>query len=207
MVLGMLYILSAPSGAGKTSLIQALLKNKMFYDLKVAISHTTRTKRPSENHAEHYYFISHDEFYQMIKKNAFIEYVKVFDDYYGTSYQSIEQIISKGMDVFLDIDWQGAQQIYKKKMQACSIFILPPSKEALNYRLLSRGQDSNATISKRMVHAVSEMMHYVEYDYLIVNNEFDIALLDLKTIICGERLRLNNQIIRHEQLIAALLTH
>ncbi|MGO2924019.1 MAG: guanylate kinase, partial [Hafnia paralvei] len=167
MVQGTLYIVSAPSGAGKSSLIQALLKTQPLYDTQVSISHTTRAKRPGENHAEHYYFVSHDEFRQMIEEDAFLEYAEVFGNYYGTSRKAIEQILSTGVDVFLDIDWQGAQQIRKKMPQSRSIFILPPSKDELDRRLRGRGQDSDEVIAKRMAQAVAEMTHYAEYDYLI----------------------------------------
>lgn len=205
MVQGTLYIVSAPSGAGKSSLIQALLKTQPLYDTQVSISHTTRAKRPSENHAEHYYFVSHDEFRQMIEEDAFLEYAEVFGNYYGTSRKAIEQILSTGVDVFLDIDWQGAQQIRKKMPQSRSIFILPPSKDELDRRLRGRGQDSDEVIAKRMAQAVAEMTHYAEYDYLIVNDDFDLALSDLKTIIRAERLRLGRQKMRHDALITKLL--
>ncbi|TBM30443.1 guanylate kinase [Hafnia paralvei] len=205
MVQGTLYIVSAPSGAGKSSLIQALLKTQPLYDTQVSISHTTRAKRPGENHAEHYYFVSHDEFRQMIEEDAFLEYAEVFGNYYGTSRKAIEQILSTGVDVFLDIDWQGAQQIRKKMPQSRSIFILPPSKDELDRRLRGRGQDSDEIIAKRMAQAVAEMTHYAEYDYLIVNDDFDLALSDLKTIIRAERLRLGRQKMRHDALITKLL--
>ncbi|AJR01438.1 guanylate kinase [Hafnia paralvei ATCC 29927] len=205
MVQGTLYIVSAPSGAGKSSLIQALLKTQPLYDTQVSISHTTRAKRPGENHAEHYYFVSHDEFRQMIEEDAFLEYAEVFGNYYGTSRKAIEQILSTGVDVFLDIDWQGAQQIRKKMPQSRSIFILPPSKDELDRRLRGRGQDSDEVIAKRMAQAVAEMTHYAEYDYLIVNDDFDLALSDLKTIIRAERLRLGRQKMRHDALITKLL--
>ena len=205
MVQGTLYIVSAPSGAGKSSLIQALLKTQPLYDTQVSISHTTRAKRPGENHAEHYYFVSHDEFRQMIEEDAFLEYAEVFGNYYGTSRKAIEQILSTGVDVFLDIDWQGAQQIRKKMPQSRSIFILPPSKDELDRRLRGRGQDSDEVIAKRMAQAVAEMTHYAEYAYLIVNDDFDLALSDLKTIIRAERLRLGRQKMRHDALITKLL--
>lgn len=205
MVQGTLYIVSAPSGAGKSSLIQALLKTQPLYDTQVSISHTTRAKRPGENHAEHYYFVSHDEFRQMIEEDSFLEYAEVFGNYYGTSRKAIEQILSTGVDVFLDIDWQGAQQIRKKMPQSRSIFILPPSKDELDRRLRGRGQDSDEVIAKRMAQAVAEMTHYAEYDYLIVNDDFDLALSDLKTIIRAERLRLGRQKMRHDALITKLL--
>ncbi|HHA0037116.1 TPA: guanylate kinase [Yersinia enterocolitica] len=205
MVQGTLYIVSAPSGAGKSSLIQALLKTQPLYDTQVSISHTTRAKRPGENHGEHYFFVSKEEFCQMIDDDAFFEHAKVFENYYGTSRLAIEQVLATGVDVFLDIDWQGAQQIRAKMPTARSIFILPPSKEELDRRLRGRGQDSEEVIAKRMAQAVAEMTHYAEYDYLIVNDDFNLALSDLKTIIRAERLRLGRQKQRHDALITKLL--
>ena len=205
MVQGTLYIVSAPSGAGKSSLIQALLKTQPLYDTQVSISHTTRAIRPGENHGEHYFFISKEEFCQMIDDDAFLEHANVFENYYGTSRLAIEQVLATGVDVFLDIDWQGAQQIRAKMPTARSIFILPPSKEELDRRLRGRGQDSEEVIAKRMAQAVAEMTHYAEYDYLIVNDDFNLALSDLKTIIRAERLRLGRQKQRHDALISKLL--
>lgn len=205
MVQGTLYIVSAPSGAGKSSVIQALLKTQPLYDTQVSISHTTRAKRPGENHGEHYFFVSEKEFCQMIDDDAFLEHAKVFENYYGTSRLAIEQVLATGVDVFLDIDWQGAQQIRAKMPTARSIFILPPSKTELDRRLRGRGQDSEEVIAKRMEQAVAEMAHYAEYDYLIVNDDFNLALSDLKTIIRAERLRLGRQKQRHDALISKLL--
>ncbi|SQI47086.1 Guanylate kinase [Serratia plymuthica] len=194
-----------PSGAGKSSLIQALLKTQPLYDTQVSVSHTTRDSRPGEHHGEHYFFVSKDEFRRMIEQDAFLEHAEVFGNYYGTSRAAIEQVLSTGVDVFLDIDWQGAQQIRAKMPQARSIFILPPSKDELGRRLRGRGQDSEDVIAKRMAQAVAEMTHYAEYDYLIVNDDFDLALSDLKTIIRAERLRLGRQLLRHDALISKLL--
>ncbi len=205
MVQGTLYIVSAPSGAGKSSLIQALLKTQPLYDTQVSISHTTRAVRPGEKHGEHYFFVSKDEFCGMIENDAFLEHAEVFGNYYGTSREAIEQVLASGVDVFLDIDWQGAQQIRKKMPQARSIFVLPPSKDELDRRLRGRGQDSEEVIAKRMAQAVAEMTHFAEYDYLIVNDDFDLALSDLKTIIRAERLRLSRQKLRHDGLITKLL--
>lgn len=205
MAQGTLYIVSAPSGAGKSSLIQALLKTQPLYDTQVSISHTTRAQRPGENHGEHYFFVSADEFKRMIQANEFLEFAEVFGNYYGTSRLAIEQILATGVDVFLDIDWQGAQQIRAQMPRARSVFILPPSKEELERRLRGRGQDSEDVIARRMAQAVAEMTHYGEYDYLIVNDDFDLALQDLKTIIRAERLRLGRQKIRHDALITKLL--
>jgi len=205
MIQGTLYIVSAPSGAGKSSLIQALLKTQPLYDTQVSISHTTRAIRPGEKNGEHYYFITEDKFQQMIEHNDFLEYACVFGNYYGTSRAVIEEIINSGVDVFLDIDWQGAQQIRQKMPSARTIFILPPSKNELLRRLRGRGQDSEETINQRMAQAVSEIKHYNEYDYIIVNDDFNTALRDLQSIIRSERLRLERQIQRHNTLINKLL--
>lgn len=205
MIQGTLYIVSAPSGAGKSSLIQALLKTQPLYDTKVSISHTTRAIRPGEKNGEHYYFITESKFQQMIEHNDFLEYACVFGNYYGTSRAVIEEIINSGVDVFLDIDWQGAQQIRQKMPSARTIFILPPSKNELLRRLRGRGQDSEETINRRMEQAVAEMKHYSEYDYIIVNDDFNTALGDLQSIIRSERLRLERQVLRHNTLINKLL--
>ncbi|MDX7992113.1 guanylate kinase [Xenorhabdus sp. Reich] len=202
---GTLYIVSAPSGAGKSSLIQALLKTQPLYDTQVSVSHTTRQARPGENHGEHYFFVTVDEFQNMISHDEFLEYACVFGNYYGTSRKVIEDTLASGVDVFLDIDWQGAQQIRQKMPAARSIFILPPSKEELLRRLRGRGQDSEEIIAKRMAQAIAEMEHYNEYDYVIINDDFNTALADLQSIIRSERLRLDRQTQRHDALISKLL--
>lgn len=205
MMHGTLYIVSAPSGAGKSSLIQALLKTQPLYDTQVSVSHTTRSMRPGEIHGEHYYFISQDEFLKMIEEDAFLEHASVFGNYYGTSRKVIEDVLKSGVDIFLDIDWQGAKQIRHSMPAARSIFILPPSQDELYRRLRGRGQDSDEVIKKRMAQAVAEIEHYDEYDYLIVNDDFNTALADLQSIIRSERLRLERQIQRHDALISKLL--
>ncbi|WP_340618354.1 guanylate kinase [Xenorhabdus entomophaga] len=202
---GTLYIVSAPSGAGKSSLIQALLKTQPLYDTQVSVSHTTRQARSGENHGEHYFFVAVDEFQNMITHDEFLEYACVFGNYYGTSRKVIEETLASGVDVFLDIDWQGAQQIRQKMPAARSIFILPPSKEELLRRLRGRGQDSEDVIAKRMAQAVAEMEHYNEYDYVIINDDFNTALADLQSVIRSERLRLDRQAQRHDALISKLL--
>ena len=186
MAQGTLYIVSAPSGAGKSSLIQALLKTQPLYDTQVSVSHTTRQPRPGEVHGEHYFFVNHDEFKEMISRDAFLEHAEVFGNYYGTSREAIEQVLATGVDVFLDIDWQGAQQIRQKMPHARSIFILPPSKIELDRRLRGRGQDSEEVIAKRMAQAVAEMSHYAEYDYLIVNDDLELCVEEMHAIIQGE---------------------
>jgi len=200
---GNLFILSAPSGAGKSSLINALLKKHA--DMKVSVSHTTRAPRPGENNAEHYHFVSVDEFKALIAKDDFFEWAQVFDNYYGTSKQAIEEQLAAGIDVFLDIDWQGARQVREIMDDVKTIFILPPSKQELEQRLNNRGQDSAEIIAGRMAQAQSETSHYNEYDYVVVNDDFDTALSDLETIVIAQRLTLKAQVARHQTLINELL--
>ncbi|MFP3353161.1 guanylate kinase [Pseudoalteromonas sp. SIMBA_153] len=200
---GNLFILSAPSGAGKSSLINALLKKHA--DMKVSVSHTTRAPRPGENNAEHYHFVSVDEFKALIAKDDFFEWAQVFDNYYGTSKQAIEEQLATGIDVFLDIDWQGARQVREIMDDVKTIFILPPSKQELEQRLNNRGQDSAEIIAGRMAQAQSETSHYNEYDYVVVNDDFDTALCDLETIVIAQRLTLKAQVARHQTLINELL--
>ncbi|MBK4775713.1 guanylate kinase [Candidatus Pantoea edessiphila] len=205
MFQSILHIVSAPSGTGKSSLIQALLEIKKMHSIRVSISYTTRSIRPGELHGKHYYFISKSEFETMIANHDFLEYAQVFKHYYGTSLTEVNNIISRGFDVLLDIDWQGAQQIRNKISNTKSIFILPPSKNELNKRLLSRGQDNKEVITLRMKKSIEEMRHYKEYDYLIINDDFNVALSELKSIICAERLNILRQTIRYKNLINNLL--
>ncbi|KPM82407.1 MULTISPECIES: guanylate kinase [Pseudoalteromonas] len=200
---GNLFILSAPSGAGKSSLISALLEKHS--DMKVSVSHTTRSPRPGEENGVHYHFVSVDEFKALIEKNDFFEWAQVFDNYYGTSKQAIESQLEAGIDVFLDIDWQGAQQIRKLVDDVETIFILPPSKEELESRLNNRGQDSAEVIAGRMAKAQSETSHYNEYDYVVVNDDFDTALTEIETIVMAKRLSLKSQTVRHQALLENLL--
>lgn len=205
MSLGNLYILSAPSGAGKSSLINALLADLPRNEVRLSISHTTRNPRPAEEDGMHYYFTTHAEFEALIEKDHFLEWAEVFGNYYGTSLPMIEKSLEQGVDVFLDIDWQGARQIRQKVPNVKTIFILPPSREELKNRLVGRGQDSEETIAKRMAEAESEMSHYNEFDYVIVNDDFQQALAELKAILTAERLKLSSQEIRHKALIEQLL--
>ncbi len=205
MSLGNLYILSAPSGAGKSSLINALLADLPRNEVRLSISHTTRNPRPAEEDGVHYYFTTHAEFEALIEKDHFLEWAEVFGNYYGTSLPMIEKSLEQGVDVFLDIDWQGARQIRQKVPNVKTIFILPPSREELKNRLVGRGQDSEETIAKRMAEAESEMSHYNEFDYVIVNDDFHKALTELKAILTAERLKLVSQEIRHKALIEQLL--
>ncbi|QTO01232.1 guanylate kinase [Aggregatibacter sp. 2125159857] len=208
MLQGNLYIISAPSGAGKSSLISALLKRVNSHKMMVSVSHTTRLPRPGEQEGVHYYFVSHNEFENLIEQNAFLEYAKVFGgNYYGTSLFAIEENLAKGIDVFLDIDWQGAQQIREKVPHVKSIFILPPSLSELEKRLIGRGQDSAEVIAGRMEKAMSEISHYDEYDYVIVNDDFEQALVDLQAILRAERLTTRHQQQENKGLIEQLLAN
>ncbi len=205
---GNLFILSAPSGAGKSSLINALLKQDnqtSARPMQVSVSHTTREPRPGENNGEHYHFVSVEEFKQQIDNKAFYEYAEVFGNYYGTSEAAIDAQLAQGIDVFLDIDWQGAQQVRMKKPSVTTIFISPPSKEALEKRLRSRGQDSDEVIANRMAQAQAECSHYNEFDYIIINDDFDQALFDLSTIVNNQRLKCRQQTIAQQDLFAKLL--
>lgn len=206
MAQGNLYILSAPSGAGKSSLIAALLKNDTQNSMMVSVSHTTRPPRPGEQNGVHYHFVNVEEFETLIEQDAFLEYAKVFGgNYYGTSLPAIEKNLAAGIDVFLDIDWQGAQQIRQKVPNVKSIFILPPSLQELEHRLIGRGQDSAEVIADRMSKAVAEISHYNEYDYVIVNDDFHQALADLAHILRAEKLTLAYQETQNRALIQELL--
>ena len=202
---GTLYIVSAPSGAGKSSLISAMLETNPTYAMKVSVSHTTRGMRPGEQDGVHYHFVQKEHFEELIAKGEFLEYAEVFGNYYGTSQVWIESNLEKGIDVFLDIDWQGARQIREQMPQAKSLFILPPSNGELERRLNARGQDSDAVIAKRMAEAKSEISHYSEYDYVIVNDDFDTALMDFKAIIRAERLKQDKQAAKYKGMLDALL--
>lgn len=190
---GNLFIISAPSGAGKSSLLSAILQDKPA-DMKVSVSHTTRQPRVGEVDGEHYHFVNVDEFKALIDKQAFFEWAEVFGNYYGTSKAAIEVMLEKGIDVFLDIDWQGAQQVKEMMPEAIGVFILPPSKAELERRLTGRGQDSAEVIAGRMAQATSEISHYGEYDFIIVNDDFEQAQVDLKAIIRSQRLTRASQI-------------
>ena len=193
---GTLFIFSAPSGAGKTSLVKALLDCTSH--IGVSVSHTTRAPRPGETDGKDYNFVSVETFRQLIEDNAFLEHAQVFDNFYGTSQQWVESELAEGRDVILEIDWQGAQQVRHLMPDAVSVFILPPSIEALQQRLSGRGQDSDETIARRMRDAQSEMSHYGEFDYLIVNDDFDNALQELRAVVVARRHRLAAQQVRHQ---------
>lgn len=200
---GTLYIVSAPSGAGKTSLVKALIDAEP--NIRVSVSHTTRGMRPGEVDSVNYNFVSREEFVHMLEHGDFLEHAEVFGNLYGTSQRWVQQTLADGHDLILEIDWQGAQQVRHLMPQAKSIFILPPSQEALRQRLDNRGQDSGEIIDRRMREAVSEMSHYVEYDYLVINDDFATALDDLKAIFRANQLRHGAQQVRHGALLARLL--
>jgi len=204
MTVGNLYIVSAASGTGKTSLLNVLLQKED--NIVVSISHTTRQKREGEENGKHYHFVDAAQFEALIEQGDFLEHAKVFGNYYGTSQSSVQKQLETGVDVILEIDWQGAQQVRKLMPQAISIFILPPSRQALLDRLTGRAQDSEDVIMGRMNQAISEMSHYSEYDYVVVNDCFDTALNDLKSIFHSERLRMKCQANRYEDMISDLLS-
>ena len=201
---GTLYIISAPSGAGKSSLLRVLLES-MAGSLALSVSHTTRSPRPGEVNGEDYHFIEAVGFREMVNGDAFFEHARVFDNFYGTSRQGVIDQLDAGLDVILEIDWQGARLIRELMPAVVSIFILPPSCEALQQRLQDRGQDDDAVIARRMRDAVSEMSHYDEYDYLVVNDVFQTAVDELAAIMLSHRLRLPAQRQRHADLLAGLL--
>jgi guanylate kinase len=201
---GTLYTVSAPSGAGKTSLVKALIESTEA--ICVSVSHTTRTSRPGETDGVNYHFVDKDSFRQMMEQGAFLESAEVFGNFYGTSQQWVEETLNSGQDVILEIDWQGAQQVRRLLPDTVGIFILPPSRQELHKRLTGRGQDDSAVIDARMQEAISEMTHYVEAQYVVINDDFDQALADFRGIILAQRLTLDNQQRRHEQLLADLLS-
>jgi len=202
---GTLYIISAPSGAGKSSLINALLEEKRDWKLQVSVSHTTRAPRAGEKEGEHYHFVDHEIFKKLIAENAFFEWAEVFGNYYGTSRITIEQALAEGTDIFLDIDWQGARQVREMLPQAKGVFILPPSRSELEARLNKRGQDSAEIIATRMAQAQSEMSHYNEYDYLIINDDFKQATREISAIVKAQRNLRDKQEVKHQATIKELL--
>ncbi|WP_297925545.1 guanylate kinase [uncultured Agitococcus sp.] len=202
---GTLFIISAASGTGKTSLVKALLEN--CPNLKVSISNTTRNKRAGELDGVHYHFTAKEQFVDMISQGAFLEHAEVFGNYYGTARHMVEENLHQDIDVILEIDWQGAQQVRQSYPNAVSIFIMPPSRDALRQRLENRGQDSAEIINQRLNGAISDMSHFVEFDYVVINDDFDIALEDLIAIVKASRLRQNIQVIRHADRIQGLLSN
>ncbi len=200
---GTLYIVSAPSGAGKTSLVKALIDT--MAQVRVSVSHTTRGMRPGEVDGVNYHFTPREEFIDMLDQGDFLEHAEVFGNMYGTSHSWVKQTLAKGYDLILEIDWQGAQQVRKVIPEAKSIFILPPTHKDLRQRLNNRGQDAADVIDLRMQQAITEMSHYVEYDYIVINDDFSTALEDLKAIFRSNQLQLATQQKRHTQLLRDLL--
>lgn len=201
---GTLYIITAASGTGKTSLVKELLATTQ--QLQVSISHTTRLPRPAEIEGMHYHFTDKASFEQLIADGAFFEYAEVFGNYYGTSQQAVENLLNQGIDVILEIDWQGALQIKQQRPDVVMIFILPPSRDALHNRLSARGQDSLEVIQTRLSGAVTEMKNYHHFDYIVINDDFNEALKDLQCIIKAQRLTLAKQQVRHAHTINSLLS-
>src|SRR5690554_6679945 len=204
---GNLFILAAPSGAGKSSLIRALLERHSHDSMQVSVSCTTRAPRPGEVDGVHYHFLSEAEFKAKIDNNEFYEWAHVFGNYYGTSRVYIEQTLAQGIDVFLDIDWQGARQVREANLHTQSIFIVPPSLDVLEQRLRSRGQDSEEVIANRMAKAKAEMSHFHEFDYLLVNDKFDQTLTQLEHIVFAQRLKVGLQQVRHAAKLKDLLAN
>lgn len=204
MVKGSLFIITAASGTGKTSLVKQLIATTN--DLAVSISHSTRSPRPGEIDGQHYHFVSREKFGEMIKNAEFLEHAKVFDNFYGTAQSSVEYMLNNGLDVILEIDWQGALQVQKIRPDAIMIFILPPDRQSLRQRLSNRGQDSEEVIEKRLAGSINEMQQYLHFDYVVINDNFDVALAEIKAIIIANRLTLKKQQQRHENRILQLLT-
>jgi guanylate kinase len=200
---GTLFIVAAPSGAGKSSIVNAVLARTP--GIALSISYTSRAPRPGERHAQHYHFVDKAEFERMVAAGDFFEHALVHGDYKGTARQSVEPQLAAGQDVLLEIDWQGARQVKLKVPEALGVFILPPSREALESRMRNRGQDSEDTIQRRLAAAREEMSHYDEFDYVIVNEDFETAVCEMQAIFIGSRQRRHVQQQRHADLIANLL--
>lgn len=203
MTTGVLFVVSAPSGAGKTSLLRALIPADDR--LRLSVSHTTRAPRPGEEDGVHYHFVDRVRFEGMVAEGAFLEHARVFDNLYGTAERSVRDQLETGHDVVLEIDWQGARQVRERFPEAVSVFIVPPSVAALRERLSGRGQDGPEVIERRMRDARSELSHFGEYDYLVVNDDFEQALADLRAIVGAERLRIPRQKQVLGEALAAML--
>lgn len=198
-----LFIVSAPSGAGKTSLLRELVPADDR--LCMSVSHATRAMRPGEQDGVHYHFVSVERFEALVGEGAFLEHARVFDNYYGTAEAEVRRQLAQGLDVVLEIDWQGARQVRHRFPEAVSIFIVPPSIAALRERLSGRGQDSDEVVERRMADARSELSHFPEYDYLVINDDFGVALAELKAIVVAERLREPRQAVLFADELAAML--
>jgi guanylate kinase len=201
---GLLFVVSAASGTGKTSLVKALLER--VNNLHVSVSHTTRGQRPGELDGVHYHFSNKEDFLNLVNDGGFIEYAEVFGNYYGTAQATVKEQLTRGHDVLLEIDWQGAQQVRRLFPESKQIFILPPSQFDLRERLSNRGTDAVDVIEHRLSCAVEDMQQYSNFDYIIINDDFNKALHDLEAVIIANRLVLSQQATRHEQLIQKLIT-
>lgn len=199
---GTLFIIAAPSGAGKTSLVRALLEREP--DITLSVSYTSRLPRSNEVDGQHYHFVSREVFEHMAKTGAFFEYANVHGDYKGTARTAVEPLLAAGRDVLLEIDWQGAEQVRRLFPAALSIFILPPDQQALRERLIGRAQDSEAVIATRLAGSLEEMRQYVHFDYLIINDDFEVALHELESIVIAARLRLDRQARRQQAVLQRL---
>ncbi len=202
MLTGTLFIIAAPSGAGKTTLVRALIQS--LRAIRVSVSHTTRPRRPREMEGVNYHFVNEEVFNQLVDEEIMLEHAHVFGHHYGTSGRWVAEELAAGIDVILEIDWQGAKQVKERFPRCVSIFILPPSLETLQERLNKRAEDDPEVIAARMAQAKDEISHYAEFDYLVINKYFRSALRDLTTIVCAERLRQKHQQERHKDLIERL---
>ena len=202
--MGNLFIVAAPSGGGKTSLVKKLVAS--LNNIEVSISHTTRSMRPGEKHGIDYFFIDDKEFINMVNEDSFLEHAQVFNYLYGTSLKQISERLTQGVDVVLDIDWQGAEQIRTSFADAVSVFIIPPSLDVLKQRLMNRRQDKDEVISDRMKKAQDELSHYSEFDYLIVNDDFEQAALELSSIVIANRLSMKRQVNIQAKLLSFLMS-
>ena len=198
-----LFVVAAPSGGGKTSLINALLEQDR--QVKLSVSHTTRPPRPGERDGVHYHFVDQASFLNLVGQGAFLEHARVFDYYYGTGRMEVERQLKAGFDVLLDIDWQGARQIRASFPSCCRIFIIPPSLDVLRQRLIARGQDSKDVIQRRMRDAQSEISHWSEFDFIIINDVFDEALADMQSIIRHGKLKRPENEVQSREILAELL--
>lgn len=181
---GRLFVIAAPSGAGKTSLVRDLLER--LPELRVSVSHTTRQRRSTEEHGREYYFVNVTDFRAMIERGGFLEHALVFDNHYGTGRATVEALLNQGTDVVLEIDWQGARQVRQAMPDSTTIFILPPSRQALEQRLRNRRTDSDEVIARRLRDAVGDMSHWDEFDYVVVNEQFEPAVMDLVRVVRGQ---------------------
>jgi guanylate kinase len=200
---GQLFVIAAPSGAGKTSLVKALLARHP--ELHVSVSHTTRKRRPNEEEGREYYFVSVPQFEELVAAGQFLEHARVFDNLYGTGRKPVAEQLARGHNVVLEIDWQGARQVRRAMPECSSIFILPPSREALESRLRNRATDSDEVIARRLRDAVGDMSHWNEFDYVVVNDDFERAVGDLGRIVAGDGEDLRAQRAGLQPLLTALL--